>query len=278
MIHENWAGFLKSPPVRSKNQAAEHVQNDVYGEMLLSLAPIFFDDRFFHLRTPEHEELIERLTTFCVRNVAQPDAGLWELRDGWKEHSFSDLLCWAGIDRAMKIQDRGYLSSLKLDLAGARAAAESAVRRAVFDGYLGNGPGDPTPDASLLLLPLLRFPDPQLCRSTVLRLERELTFSGKETYEGFLYRYMRKDDFGQPQSAFLICSFWLVQSLARVGEKARARELMKKIASSANSLGLFSEHFNPATRQQLGNFPQAYSHVGMILAAFTVSKPWDEIL
>jgi GH15 family glucan-1,4-alpha-glucosidase len=264
--------------VRSKNQAAEHVQNDVYGEMLLALAPIFLDERFYHLRTPDHEEMIARLAAFCVKNISKPDAGLWELRDGWREHSFSNLLCWAGIDRAISIRDQGFLKS-DLDLEKERARAEAAVRKATFDGALGNGPDDPSPDASLLILPLLRFPDKELCRETVLKIERELVLvlDGKQ-HEGFLYRYLRHDDFGRPQSAFLICSYWLVQALVRVGEKERARLLMEKLSRSANSLGLLAEHFEPATLTQLGNFPQAYSHVGQILAAFAVARPWDEVL
>jgi GH15 family glucan-1,4-alpha-glucosidase len=276
--HANWAGFAGTQPVRSKNQAAEHVQNDVYGEMLLAIAPIYFDERFYHLRTPEHEELVGRLTAFCVRNVAKPDAGLWELRDGWREHTFSNLLCWAGIDRAEMMRKRGFLSAWT-QLETERARAEKAVRAAAVNGVVGNGPGDTTPDASLLLLPLLRFPDAPLCRNTVLALEKELTFAAEgKRYDGFLYRYLRGDDFGKPQSAFLICSFWLVQALARIGEKKRARELLETISGSANHLGLFSEHYDPSRKEQLGNFPQAYSHVGMILAAFAVSKGWEEVL
>lgn len=277
-IHERWAGFENSPPVRSANQAAEHVQNDVYGEMFLSLAPIYFDDRFYHLRTPEHEELLARLARFCSRYIAQPDAGLWELRDGWREHSFSSLLCWAGLDRAAMMQDLGYLSDVGIDVKAERMRAETAVRKGAVNGVMGNGPGDTTPDASLLLLPLLRFPDKELCRKTVLELEKELTFMENGRHDGYLYRYLRKDDFGRPKSAFLICSYWLVQALAKVGEQERALRLLHKLSEAATPLGLLSEHFDPGTRQQLGNFPQAYSHVGMILAAFAVSKPWDEVL
>ncbi|MGE3263582.1 MAG: glycoside hydrolase family 15 protein [Bacteriovoracia bacterium] len=276
--HDNWAGFGNSQPVRSKNQAAEHTQNDVYGEMLTAVAPIYFDERFYHLRTPEHEELIASLTRFCVKNISRPDAGLWEIRDGWQEHSFSNLLCWAGIERAFSIQKAGYLAELGLDLKAELARAEAALRKASVDGYVGNGPTDATPDASLLLMPLLRFPDVDLCRETVLRLERELTFQDPQTGEGFLYRYIRKDDFGRPASAFLICSYWLVQALVRVGEKERARKLMDKLLVAKNNLGLLAEHFDPSRKQQLGNFPQAYSHVGQILAAFAVSKPWEEVL
>ncbi len=277
--HTLWRGYKGSLPVRSMNQAAEHVQNDVYGEMLLALSPIFLDERFYHLRTPEHEELLANLTTFCVRKLGKPDAGLWELRDGWQEHSFSNLLCWAGIDRALLLQKKGYLRSLPFDLEAEKAKAEAILRLGAVDGVLGNGPGDSTPDASLLLLPLLHFPDKELCLATVKKIEQELVFveNGK-AHEGFLYRYLRKDDFGRPQSAFLICSFWLVQALVRVGEQERAHRLMEKLQMVANDLGLIAEHFEPGKGEQLGNFPQAYSHVGQILGAFAVSKSWREIL
>ena len=98
--HANWQGFLGSRPVRSHNQAAEHVQSDVYGEMILTLAPIFFDNRFLDLRTKEHEALVANLVRLCERSISQPDAGPWEIRNGWKEHSFTNLMCWAGLDRA----------------------------------------------------------------------------------------------------------------------------------------------------------------------------------
>ena len=277
--HGEWEGWKDSRPVRSKNQAAEHVQNDVYGEMLISLAPIFFDERFYHLRTGPHEKLIADLAAFCVKFIGSKDAGLWELRDGWREHSFTNLLCWAGIDRAVEMQKLGYLQSAGPGLEEARKKAEAAVRTAAFDGVLGNGPDDSTPDASLLFLPLLRFPDKELCRKTVLALEKGLVFkSDGVEYEGFLYRYKRQDDFGTPRSSFLICSYWLIQALVRVGEKERARTLMDKLSVAGNSLGLLSEHFEPKNREQLGNFPQAYSHTGQILAAFAVSKPWEEVL
>lgn len=103
-----------------------------------------------------------------------------------------------------------------------------------------------------------------------------LKFDSKN--EGFLFRYLRKDDFGKPQSAFLICSFWLVQALARIGKMEQANEIMKKVVLSSNELGLYPEHFVPDSKEQLGNFPQAYSHVGQINAAFSISPAWNEIL
>ncbi len=269
----NWRGYHNSQPVRNNNKAAEHIQNDVYGEMILTLAPIFFDERFYSLRTPDHEDLLAHLGKFCAKNISQPDAGLWEIRDGWQEHSFSNLMCWAGLDRMEKIQQRGFLKDLNLGTA--KASAERALRSSVKAGVLRNGPKDESLDASLLLLPLLRFPDDHLCRMTVEKISEELKLKDGDAY---LYRYIRRDDFGSPQSAFVICSFWLAQALARIGKADDAMQIMNKLMPASNSLGLFSEHFYPGQRLQAGNFPQAYSHVGQINAAFMISPPWTDVL
>jgi len=276
--YPSWEGYKKSNPVRSNNQAAEHIQNDVYGEMVLALAPIFFDERFYHLRTKDHQNLLIQLTKLCAKNISQPDAGLWELRDGWQEHSFSNLMCWAGIDRALTLQKNGQLASFEVNLAKEKQRAEKAIEKAIIQGTLRNSPKDSSLDASLLQLPLLRFPNENLCRASVLNIAKELCFEKNKKYEAFLYRYKRKDDFGTPHSAFLICSFWLIQAMARIGEKEKAKKLMNQAKSAENHLGLLSEHFHPIKKQQSGNFPQAYSHVGLINAAFSISPSWQEIL
>lgn len=276
--HGNWVGYLGSAPVRSNNQAAEHVQNDVYGEMVLTLAPIFLDERFHHLRTSDHEQLMAHLARLCVRNISKPDAGLWEIRDGWKEHTFSNLMCWAGIDRSLRLKQKGFLGTFDLDLEQARAVAEKAVRAAAMEGSLRNGPTDETFDSSLLLAANLGFPDEDLVRTTVDRIHTELRLGTDPVSGSFLYRYRRQDDFGTPDSAFLICSFWLVQALAKIGRVKDAHEVMRNVLSAATPLGLFSEHYIPGEKQQTGNFPQAYSHVGLINAAFAISPPWEDMI
>lgn len=278
LAHSNWSGFQRNQPVRSNNQAAEHIQNDVYGEMVLTLAPIFFDQRFHHLRTKEHEQLLANLVKQCIHNISQPDAGLWEIRNGWQEHSFSNLMCWAGIERAINIQKLGYLKFMDLNLEQSKKSAEKAISAAVREGSLRNGPTDGSFDAALLQLPILRYPDADLNIKTVHEIIRNLRLgdAGKEKY--LLYRYLRKDDFGHPKSAFLICSFWLVQALARTGQIAEAHEVMEATSGCANHLGLLSEHFISNKSIQMGNFPQAYSHVGQINAAFAISPPWSDVL
>ena len=276
--HANWHGFQGSRPVRSLNQAAEHVQNDVYGEMILTLAPIFFDNRFFDLRTKDHEALVANLVRLCERSISQPDAGLWEIRNGWREHSFTNLMCWAGLDRAYRMQRAGFLNGLTTNLDAARSRASNALLQATKDKAVRNGPNDDSYDASLAQLAILGFPDREVCDTTITHIKQALAVrrEGKET--GFFFRYLRQDDFGKPQSSFVICSFWVVQALAKLGRLAEAKQIMAQILTGANSVGLFAEHFVPDTRVQLGNFPQAYSHVGLINAAFAVSPPWSDVL
>lgn len=276
--HPAWAGFQGNRPVRSGNQAAEHVQNDVYGEMILTLSPIFFDERFKHLRSKDHEDLLKHLAKLCAQNISKPDAGLWEIRDGWREHTFSNLMCWAGLDRLEKLQERGFFKDITLDLTAERARAEAAVMKAVNNGTVMNGPTDPTVDAALLQLPILRFPNDEICRKTIDIIREELKLADDPHGRAFLYRYLRDDDFGRPQSSFLICSFWLVQALVRAGEMDEAKKIMAEVVSSATPLGLLSEHYIPKEKRQTGNFPQAYSHVGLINAAFAVSPAWGEII
>ncbi len=277
-LHPSWRGYGDNAPVRTNNQAAEHVQNDVYGEMVLTLAPIYFDERFFHLRDRDHEELLGHLAKLCERSISQPDAGLWEVRNGWQEHSFTNLMSWAGLERTARIRNYNYLKNIPFDVAAARDRALLALERACKDGSLRNGPNDDTFDAALSLSAILRLPNDQLCLKTVEEIRRHLTIKDENDSQAFFYRYVRNDDFGRPGSAFVICSFWVAQALARLGNKQEARNILEHAAKAANHVGLLSEHYLPSSKKQLGNFPQAYSHVGLINAAFAVSPPWSEVL
>lgn len=276
--HPLWRGHNGHAPVRTNNQAAEHVQNDVYGEMVLTLAPIFFDERFFHLRVREHEDLLSHLARLCDRSISQPDAGLWEARNGWQEHSFANLMSWAGLERASRIRSYNDLTDMPFDSVASRDRALVAIEAATKDGSLRNGPKDPSFDAALCLAAILRLPRDELCTATVRDIQKHLALGTSRPDSSFFYRYVRKDDFGKPGSAFVICSFWVAQALARLGYKDEARDILEDAVKAANHVGLLSEHFHPKSRTQLGNFPQAYSHVGLINAAFAVSPPWSEVL
>lgn len=276
--HPNWAGYQGGVPVRSHNQAAEHVQNDAYGEMILTFTPIFFDERYSDLRSKDLDTLLAHLAKLCARSIGQPDAGLWEIRNGWQEHSFTNLMSWAGLERLERIKQAGHLESISMDLTNARIHAADALLRGVHGGALKNGPADSSDDAALAQLTILGYPNRQLCESTVLHITRELSLRHGSEETGFFYRYVRKDDFGKPEGAFVICSFWIAQALARLGRIPEARTILDQVLDGANHVGLFSEHFIPSTNTQCGNFPQAYSHVGLINAAFAVSPPWSDVL
>lgn len=273
--HTNWSGYRQSKPVRSHNQAADQVQNDAYGEMILTFVPIFFDERFVDLRTRDLDGLLKHLALLCARSIGEQDAGLWEIRGGWQEHSFTNLLCWAGMERLERIKQAGHLPSISMDLTAERQRAAKALLRAVHAGAVCNGPKDTTPDAALAQLAILGYPDHTLCETTVKYIVSHLSL---KTNPGFFYRYVREDDFGKPDAAFVVCSFWIAQALARLGRVKEARATLDHVIAAANHVGLFSEHFIPDTRIQCGNFPQAYSHVGLINAAFAVSPPWSDVL
>jgi GH15 family glucan-1,4-alpha-glucosidase len=271
---QNWDGWVGSRPVRSGNQAAEHVQNDVYGEMVLAISPLYLDERFNEYRNANTDRIFEYLGKLCERSIDQPDAGLWEIRGDNQIHTFTNLICWTALKSLEMLRARGMLEGAKeREWKKAADRAEVAIRAAVSDGVLRNGPKDDTLDASLLQMALFAFPDKEIVRKTVETIRKELSLE-----DGFLYRYRRTDDFGTPESSFMICSFWLIQALAAIGQKGDAFELMTQVMGAGNHLMLFAEHFDPAHKKQLGNFPQAYSHVGLINAAFAVSPSWHEFL
>jgi len=290
LLHDNWQGAAGSGPVRSGNQAAEHVQNDVYGELLLALCPVFFDARFSDLRTPQLEADLRTLAHKCHSTLGQPDAGLWELRAGWKTHNFTTLMSWAGLERYERIVRFGLAKGDPVEARAMRDRAEAMLRASARDGVLTNSPVEDVTDSSLCLLSQLRFPDEPMIERTLAAIERELRAAGVPTSAGvssagaeaeaspFFFRYRYKDDFGNPVFPFLVCSFWYIEAIARQGEKHKARAMLQEVCASANHLGLFSEHFDHMHCAQTGNFPQCYSHVGLIHCAFAVSEAWDNVL
>ena len=279
ILHTNWSGFENSRPVRSGNAAAAQIQHDIYGELILTFLPIYHDDRFAPLRSKQLDELMFWLGSQCMKFSGQPDAGLWELRGVQVEHTFTNLMCWAGLDRLLKLCQAKRIKlpdnrSCQL-LEQKRQFAYDRVLHAVRDSIAYHSPVDPSLDASLLLLPILGFPDKSVNQQTVDAVSKGLS-AGREA---LLFRYLRADDFGLPQDAFLVCSFWLAQSWSVLGQRDRGRRLLAEIIGYSNSLGLYSEHVGvKAPYAQRGNFPQTYTHVGQINAAFAVSPGWEEVL
>ncbi len=273
----SWAGYQGHGPVRVGNGAALQRQHDVYGELVLALAPIFLDARFYAEQTQEVMRLLTRLGEKAVQVAGTPDSGIWEQRREPAVQTFSTLMSLAAADLIARVGEKVGDSRLVAEFGTAAARIREDISTKAFSAPLSSFVstfGGRELDASLLqLLPLRAFPhdDPRLL-STIEVIQREL---GKG---GWLFRYVDDDGLGKPDVAFVICTFWLVEGLARLGQKARAREVLDLALAQLPPLGLIAEDFDPVERRMWGNFPQAYSHVGLIHAAFAASPPWTEIV
>jgi GH15 family glucan-1,4-alpha-glucosidase len=273
---EHLSGFNGDGPVRIGNQAFEHVQNDVYGEMILAVSRLFLDTRFVGEIPPMTAvEIVQDLLDQIEARLEEPDAGPWEFRERTRLHSFSVLMHWAGARRAVEVAE-----AMSADALAARArdverrAAELLETKCWNDeiGALTQVAGETQLDAALLLAVHLGFfaADDPRATSHVDAIRNGLSVDG-----GLLRRYTAPDDFGVMHAAFTVCSFWLVEALAILGRTDEARELFERLLSLHNGLGLYSEDLLPDTLEQSGNFPQTYSHVGLINAAFRLSRRWD---
>lgn len=269
-------GYLGDGPVRVGNQAYEHIQNDVYGQVLVTILPLFSDRR---LQTGLDHTTLRQLARQCLSMIEttmdEPDNGLWEFRGTSQKHSYTFLFHWAGSHAALKIA-RATADEQMEKLAHEMIAASAAMIESCYDearGVYTQAQGSPNLDASLLQLINMGYLDPKSDRAKqhLQVLEEEL----KEE-SGLFYRYKHADDFGEPESTFLICAFWYIEALARMDRVPEAIEIFEKIIKHSNHLGLLSEDVNAHTGSQWGNFPQTYSHVGLINAAFTIARKLDK--
>lgn len=275
-IETGWAGFNGDGPVRVGNEAASQVQYDVFGELVLALAPIFHDERFKAERTPATLDFLFRLTERAIAVSGMPDRGIWEYRKESTPQTFSNLMCWAAVDRAAAIA--AVHAPVRAD--ALRAAADkqrdTIIKRAWSESrgsYVGAYDSDNL-DASLLqMAPLRLFPttDPRL-RKTV-----ETVWHGL-THNGWLMRYRDNDGLGETTVAFVLCTFWLIEALVLIDRQDDARSLMDRTCGILSPLGLIAEDFDMVAKRMTGNFPQAYSHVGLIRAAFAASPRWRDVL
>jgi GH15 family glucan-1,4-alpha-glucosidase len=258
-------GYRGSRPVRIGNKASEQFQLDIYGELL--------DTAWLYHRhggdiDPPFWEFLRGAVDVVSDRWNQPDCGLWEIRGEPRHFVSSKVMAWVAVDRAIRL---ARARSLPADLRRWRALRKEIRRRVETEGVhpetgaFVQSFGSRALDASNLLIPLVRFlpPDDPRVRATFEGVEKELSAGG-----GLIYRYLDGED-GIPggEGTFLICSFWLVGNLALGGQTGRARELFETLVGYANDLGLLSEEIDPATGELLGNFPQAFSHVGLIGAA-----------
>lgn len=205
----------------------------------------------------------------------EPDKGIWEFRTEERHFTFSKVLCWTAINRAIKTANiLGKTSKIEqweqLEATIKKDIMENAWNEKVQAFTQSYGSDDL--DASVLLMESYGFIDAKDPRylATVLAIERELSNGG------LLYRYKNKDDFGLPTSSFTICTFWFINSLYKIGERKKAKALFEQLLSYSNHLGLFSEDIDFKTKRLLGNFPQAYSHLALIETAINLSNITDE--
>jgi len=273
-IEADWAGYMGEQPVRVGNQAALHKQYDVFGEMVLALAPLFLDARFREHVTPQLLALVARLARKAISVAGKPDAGIWEFRSDWRPQTFSSLMCWAAADRMARIADQHQMGDSEEFKLAAERIREEILKHAVDRERqcLVADYGGSEVDAALLQAVTLRFlpPEDERLHTTVDAVAADLA------WHGWLKRYRTNDGFGAPEVAFMLCTFWQIEALARLGRSKEAQTLMAGIQHVDSPLGLFGEDVNPLSGAMSGNFPQAYSHVGLIHAAFAAAPRWSE--
>jgi GH15 family glucan-1,4-alpha-glucosidase len=270
--HADWLpGYEASVPVRIGNAAALQLQLDVYGELIDAL----HQGRRGGLKKQEEAWDVQRALLEHLESVWQePDAGIWEVRGAPRHFTYSKIMCWVAFDRAVKAVERFGLDGPLERWKRLRARIHEDVCRRGYDAGRNTfvqSYGSQELDASLLLIPHMGFlpaDDPRM-RGTVAAIERELM------RDGFVLRYRteRADD-GLPagEGAFLACSFWLADNYLLQGRTGEARELFERLVGLTNDVGLLAEQYDPHAKRQLGNFPQAFSHVALINTAFNLSE------
>ncbi|MCG3188221.1 MAG: Trehalase [Burkholderiaceae bacterium] len=273
-VVDSLPGYAGMGPVRVGNQAYEHSQHDVYGNIVLASSQAFHDHRLFRRADRRDFELLEHVGEQAWALHDQPDAGMWELRTRARIHTSSSLMCWAACDRLAKVAtvlglpERAAHWSERAARVRARILQEawSEPRKAFVESF-----GGKDLDASVLLMAEVGFLDARDPRfiATVEALERALGDGP------FMRRYEAADDFGVPQTAFNVCAFWRVDALVRIGRREQAREHFEALLAHRNPLGLLSEDTDPRTGRLWGNFPQTYSMVGIVNGAVQLSAPWD---
>ncbi|MGH9179959.1 MAG: glycoside hydrolase family 15 protein [Acidimicrobiales bacterium] len=267
---DHLGGYEGARPVRAGNAAYRQDQHDIWGAML--------DSVYLHTRSRDH--LPERAWPILVRQVEaalehwrEPDRGIWEVRGPARHFTSSKVMCWVAADRGARLAslrddaDRVKRWQEAAEEIRADVCANGVDQRGVFTQHYETD----ALDASLLLLPLVRFlpPDDERIRATVLAIADELTV------DGLVHRYRVEetdDGLTGDEGTFTICSFWLVSALAEIGQTARARTLCEKLLNHASPLGLYAEELDPRSGRHLGHFPQAFTHLALINAVMHVIR------
>ena len=266
---DHLSGYENSRPVRIGNAAYKQKQNDIYGILMDAIHIELVEFPLLFEKKEELWSIVKNIVWIVNNNWFLPDKGIWEIREEEKHFTFSKVLCWVAIDRAIKIAD--FLGKNKDKWIVLREEIKNDIHQKAWNPSVGAYTqfyGSDALDASVLLMEQYGFIDAHDDRyiKTVKATERELS------YEGLLYRYKNKDDFGTPSSSFTVCTFWFINSLYKIGEVDKAKALFDQLLSYSNHLGLFSEDLDFKTKRLLGNFPQAYSHLALIDVAITFNK------
>ncbi len=269
-ILEHLEGYRQSRPVRIGNDAYGQLQLDIYGELLDS---VYLYNKYGEPISYDFWKNLEKQIDWLTENWNQPDEGIWEVRGGRKHFLYSRLLCWVAFDRAIKIAE-----ARSFPLNSRWQVERDTIFNTIFEDYWDEKigaflqyPGAPTVDASTLLMPLVRFISPKDPRwlSTLKRIEQELVS------DSLVYRYRpdlaAPDGFVGHEGTFSMCTFWYVECLSRSGQLEKARFYFEKMLGYANHLGLYSEQLGKQG-EHLGNFPQAFTHLGLISAAYNLDK------
>lgn len=270
-------GYRGMGPVRIGNQAYEHFQHDVYGNIVLGAAQAFFDKRLLHQPGVDDFERLELIGERAFALHDQPDAGLWELRTRARVHTSSSLMCWAACDRLARIAGQFGRTERARLWHGRAEHIHRTILQCGWNKEVGafvESFGGRDLDASLLLIAEVGFlpaEDPRF----IATVERVGTVLRRGNH---LIRYHAPDDFGTPENAFNICTFWYIDALARIGRKEEAREIYETMLSCRNHVGLLSEDTDPHSGELWGNFPQTYSMVGIINGAVRLSADWDSVV
>ena len=270
------AGFLGEGPVRVGNEAALQDQHDVYGSVVLATTQMFVDERLPRMGDATLFRRLEALGEQASKLALKPDAGLWEYRGRARVHTHSAALCWAACDRLSQIADRlGIADRAHYWTAQSEGLRDQILKRAWNEkkgAFVGALEGDEL-DASVLLLGdlgLVAAKDPRFAR-TCEAIGHELKRDGR------IMRYTSEDDFGHPETAFVVCNFWYIDALAALGRREEARAMFMDLLDRRNSFGLLSEDIHPATGELWGNFPQTYSMAAIINSAMRLSVKWEDV-